>query len=96
MDYCGKSTTLLATFETSDNIVLTSPDLIRAVLHSDPWYNKIIEIVRKGFPKTRNLTAPEVHEYWVVRHQLSVDDGLVLSDQRIVIPTSQRPKVLGS
>ena len=76
------------------DILLTSPDLIHAAGLSNPQYNKLIETIRKRFPKTRSLTAREIHEYWEVRHCLSVDDGLVLPDQRIVIPTSQCAKVL--
>ena len=63
----------------SDNIVLTSLDLIHAAGYSDPQY-KWIETIRKGFQKAHHLTAPEVHEYWEVRHYLNVDDSLVLFD----------------
>ena len=87
-----KSITLLATFGASDNVVLISPDIIRAALTLQP----AIDTIQNGFKKTRSLTAPEIHDYREVRHCLSVDDGLVLLDQRIVILTSQRAKVLRS
>ena len=64
--------------------------------NGNPQYNKLIETIRKEFPKTRTLTVPGVREYWEVRHCLSVDDGLVTLDQRNVIPTSQCAKVLHS
>ena len=53
-------------------------------------------MIQIGFKKTRSLTAPEIHECWEVKHRLSIDDGLVLLDQKIVIPTSQCAKVLWS
>ena len=46
--------------------------------------------------KTCSLTAPEVREYWKVRHRLSVDDILLLLNQRIIILTPQHTKVLCS
>ena len=87
------STTPQATFGASDKIVLTSPDLIRADEHSDPYYNKIIETIQKGFPKMHRLTALDAYKYWEVRHRLSADNNLEILDQRIVIPTFQRAKV---
>ena len=96
MDDWVKSTTILATFESSDNIVLISTDIIRVAGGSDPQYNKLIDTIQNGFQKICSLTAPEIREYWEVRHRLSVDHGLVLFNQRIVIPTSQCTKVLQS
>ena len=89
-----ESTALMATFTGNSNVAMISPDIIRAAGHSDPQYEKLIETIRQGFPKTRNLTAPEVREYWEVRHRLSTDNGLVLLDRRIVIPKTQRKKIL--
>ena len=51
-------------------------------------------MIQHGFPRTRNLTAPEVREYWEVRYRLSTDNGLMLLDGRIVISRIQRRKVL--
>ena len=94
MDDWVKSTTLLSSFGVSDNVALISPDAIRAAGRSDLQYKKLIDTIQNGFEKTRSLTAPEIREYWEVRHRLSVNDGLVLLDHRIVIPTSQRANVL--
>ena len=89
MDNCVKSTTLLSSFRASDNVALISADAIRAAGRNDLQYKKLIDTIQNGFEKTRSLTAPEIREYWEVRHCLSMDDGLVLLDHRIVIPTSQ-------
>ena len=61
-----ESVTLIATFRTSDNIALTSPNFIRAAGHSKSQYKKLIETIQKGFPKTCCLTPPRVNEYWEV------------------------------
>ena len=91
-----KSTDLMATFAGSNNIAMISPVLIHAVGCGNPQYEKLISVIQQGFPRTCNLTAPKVHEYWEVRHRLSIDNGLVLLDQRIVIPKMQERKVLHS
>ena len=96
MDDWVASTTTMATFGANNNTALTSPDLIRAAGHSDPQYIELIKTIQKGFPRTRILTAPGIREYWEVRHRLSVDNDLALLDQRIIIPTSQRTKILRS
>ena len=96
MDDRVKSISLLSSFGASENIALISPDAIRTAGHNDLQYKKLIETIQNGFEKTRSLTAPEICEYWEVRHRLIVDDGLVLLDHRIVIPTSHRANVLRS
>ena len=96
MDDWVKSTTLLSSFRASDNAALISPDTIHAAGHNDLQYKKLIETIQNGFEKTRSLTAPKIREYWEVRHCLSMDDGLVLLNHRIVIPTSHRANVLRS
>ena len=86
----------MARFGANSNTALTSPDLIRAAGHSDPQYIKLIKTIQRGFPTTRSLAVPEVREYCEVRHRLSADNDLALLDQRIIIPTSQRTKILRS
>ena len=88
-----ESTPLMATFAGSNNIAMISPDIIHTAGCGDPQYKKLISVIQQGFPRTLNLTAPEVHEYWEVRHHFSTDNGLVLLDQKIVIPKTQQRKV---
>ena len=51
-------------------------------------------MIQQGFPRTLNLTAPKVQEYWQVRHCLSTDNSLVLLYWRVAIPKTQWRKVL--
>ena len=84
----------MAMFAGSNNIAMISLDLIPAACRGDPQYGKLISAIQQSFPKTRNLTASNVHENWEVRHRFSTDNGLVLLDRRIVIPKMQRRKLL--
>ena len=83
---------VLVTFADSSNIAMISPDLIREAGHSDPQYEKLIDTIQQGFPKTHNLTVPEVREYWKMRHHLSTDNGLVLLDRRMSSPKHSKKK----
>ena len=75
-----ESTALMATFASSNNIAMISPDLIHAAGHGNPQYEKLISVIQQGFSRTHNLTPPEVREYWEMRHHLSTDNGLGLLD----------------
>ena len=96
MDYWVASTTTMAIFGANSKTALTSPDLIRAAGRRDPQCFKLIETIQRGFPRTLRLTAPKIRESWEVSHRLSVDNDLALLDQRIIISTSQRTKILRS
>ena len=69
MDVWVKSTTLLATFGASNNIVLISPDIIHADGCSDLQYNKLIDTKQNRFQKICSLTAPKIREYWELKQR---------------------------
>ena len=83
----------MTTFAGSNNIAIISLDIIHTAVRGNQQYKKLISMIQ-GFPRTHNLTAPEVHEYWDVSHRLSTDNGLMLLDQSIVILKTQQRKVL--
>ena len=89
-----ESTALMATFAGSNNITMISPDLIYAAGCGDPQYEKLTSVIQQSFPRTCNLTVSGVCEYWEMRHHLSTDNGLVLLDRRIVIPTMENSPAL--
>ena len=67
---------------------------IRNVGQQDPTYIRLIETILRGFPDSRHQTDPSIREYYEVKDRLSVEDGVVLMDSRIVIPRALRKKVL--
>ena len=77
-----------------DNAGVISPDLIRASGRGDSAYVRLVDQIGEGFPSSRRMTDPLIRDFWEVRHRLSVDDGLVLLDRRIVVPVSLRKRVL--
>ena len=67
---------------------------LREAAYADREYQALLDLVLTGFPRRlRNLPA-QFRPYWTVRHHLSVDNGLVLKGQRLVIPSALRRSVL--
>ena len=51
-------------------------------------------MVLKGWPDTRQETPHVIRDYWNIRDELAVIDGVILKDMRIVVPSSMRPAML--
>ena len=77
-----------------DEVGLISPDMIRAAGKSDETYLKLSEVVQEGFPRTRHLTDPLIRKFWEVRNRLTVDNGLIMMDRRIIIPSTFKKRIL--
>ena len=60
----------------------------------DLEYQQLIKTIQAGFLKTRQLTPPDIRQYWEVRRCLSVYGDIVLIDQHLVIPKKLRNAVL--
>ena len=69
-------------------------DQIRDTGRKDSTHTDLINIIRHGFPKAKQETKSHLREYWEVRHRLTSDNGIVLLDNRIVIPSALRKLVL--
>ena len=69
-------------------------DDLRAAAASDTEYSELIAAILDGFTVPRHQMAQGVHQFWKIREELSVDEGLVLFGQRIVIPKLARRGLL--
>lgn len=77
----NKPVTLPDTPSERKDIVIDSP---REVAATDASYLALIAAIESGFSTRRELTAPSVRQNWVIWHELSVDDRLVLFEKCIV------------
>ena len=60
----------------------------------DPESEMLYQFTQEGFPESK-CDLPEIlHPYWNVRHNLSLDDDLVVYGCRLVIPAPMRHTVL--
>ncbi len=56
--------------------------------------NELHLMVMKGWPDTKDEVPHSIREFWTVRDELSVYDGIVYKGMRIVVPPSMRPAML--
>ena len=47
-----------------------------------------------GWPEKIQQVPPEIKSYWTFQDELTIEDGLVLKNTRIIIPTSERNDLL--
>ena len=69
---------------------------VRIATSSDTSMNKLLELVEHGFPHAKNDLPQELRAYHQYIDKLTSFDGVVLHNDRIVIPPSLRDRVLQS
>ena len=67
---------------------------LKNMASADREYQELKETVERGFPNNIKNLKPHERMFWNVRNELSVEEGLILMDMRIVIPRSERKRVL--
>ena len=56
--------------------------------------NELHAMIMKGWPDTKQQVPHSIRDYWNVRDQLSVLDGIIYKGMRIVVPVSMRRELL--
>ena len=69
-------------------------DIVKSESEKDSLTRLLSSMVTSGFPSTRSETPPEIAQYWDYRHGLNVMDGVILYNDRIIIPSALRERVL--
>ena len=69
-------------------------EIIQNACHNDPQHQQLLNTITTRFPDKQNDTSPIVKEYWEVHNGLSNFNGIALIDNRLVIPTSFRRRIL--
>ena len=50
--------------------------------------------VQHGWPQTITELPPELRPYWTFREEISIEDGILLKGERIIIPAVDQPDIL--
>ena len=50
--------------------------------------------IEAGWPEEIQQVPPEIQPYWMFTDELTIEDGLILKNTRIIIPTSERVDLL--
>lgn len=67
---------------------------IREETTNDPTLSTLRDAIYKGWPDKREKCPVVLHEYWNFREELTIEDGIILKGDRIVVPTSLRKEIL--
>lgn len=67
---------------------------IRVATSNDPDMCELVEVVRRGWPEKRYSCPSSVLEYWNFRDQVTVNEGIVMKSQKVVIPRSLRQEMM--
>ena len=81
----------------SVNMVQFSNDKIhqlRSESKSDPILSSLQDIIVSGWPNRRDEIPKQLRPYWCYRDELSVEDGVILKGERVLIPKSMQADVI--
>lgn len=69
---------------------------IAAETASDPTFSRLLEGIDNGFTDVSRTTVPGIAPFWTYRESLYAIDGVILYEDRVVIPPSLRDEVLST
>lgn len=69
-------------------------DKLRDETSQDSHLRVLRETVLNGWPNSKSECNPYVESYWNYRDEITIDDGLLLKNDRIIIPVSSRKLIL--
>jgi hypothetical protein len=67
---------------------------MRAATQEDELLMLICDKVQNGWPTSNTKLADNVKSFWLIRHELSVIDGILFRSDRMVVPGSLRNRVV--
>ena len=53
-------------------------------------------MIHEGWPATREKCSEALHNYWNFHEEHTIEDGVILKQERIVMPTTLRPDTLNT
>ncbi|XP_064423636.1 uncharacterized protein K02A2.6-like [Latimeria chalumnae] len=78
------------------NLLVSEERLIKFKVETseDPKLNQLKDIVLNGWPDQRSAVEPSIREYWNYRDEISMNEGLLLKGDKLIVPDSMRKEML--
>lgn len=78
-----------------DFLPISEPQLaeIEREAAADPVLQSLTEVILKGRPDQKDILPSELHPYFMVRNELTTQDGILFKGLKCVIPVSLRPTI---
>ena len=67
---------------------------LREETRQDVELSRLMKYISQGFPEDRRNTHQDVRQFWPFRDELSIEDGLVMKGEQVVIPKSLHKEYL--
>ena len=67
---------------------------IKNLTSSDPVLVELRNVIITGWPERQRELPKTLHSYWSCRDELSIEGGLIVKGERIVIPEPLQPEIL--
>ena len=67
---------------------------IRSTQKKDPVFHELERLCQQGWPEHSNQVPELATAYWDYRHDIAVIDGIIVKNQRIVVPQKTRECLL--
>lgn len=80
----------------SDYLNVTDKRLLQIQQHTDGdvQLQAVKSVILTGWPAVKDMTEQIVREYWLIKEELSVQNGVLFRGQRVVIPKLMRAEML--
>ncbi|UYV61902.1 hypothetical protein LAZ67_1007025 [Cordylochernes scorpioides] len=76
------------------NISTATAEQIRQQNCKDQTMQVLVNLIRKGWPKSKYKVPREAMEYWKFRDELTEQDGIIYKGQKVIIPKTLRSELL--
>ena len=77
-------------------ITAVSWDLIRTATASDEILESLLHTIETGFPESKSTLPSTLAQFWQFRESLYTVDGIILYNERILVPQALRPNVIST
>jgi hypothetical protein len=67
---------------------------VKRAIQDDEVYRRLMKTIQAGWPRHRNNVHKTLLEYFQVRDELTIDDGVVRRGERLVVPASLQQEYL--
>ena len=68
---------------------------IQRLTASDSQLQTLRETIITGWPNAKDLAPLNIREFWTIREELTIQNGIIYKGHRVVIPKEMRKEILG-
>ena len=83
----------IAAIQQQQELSIKLQDVFEAAIN-DPIYQNLKRVIIEGFPNSKNELTDDLKPFWIMRHDLTLDNDFIVCGCRLLVPTMLRNRVL--